>query len=64
MEGSGDEEPEADGPLQQLLKRQRKEKRELQGEGPMGRGRAGGGEGQGVGERRAAPSGAHLAGGW
>ncbi|XP_059671718.1 deubiquitinase OTUD6B isoform X1 [Gavia stellata] len=30
MEGSGDEEPGADGPLQQLVKRQRKEKRELQ----------------------------------
>ncbi|XP_061851761.1 deubiquitinase OTUD6B isoform X2 [Colius striatus] len=30
MEGSGDEEPAADEPLQGLLKRQRKEKRELQ----------------------------------
>ncbi|NXD82812.1 OTU6B Deubiquitinase, partial [Halcyon senegalensis] len=30
MEGSGDEEPEAEGPLQQLVKRQRREKRELQ----------------------------------
>ncbi|KAK4827613.1 hypothetical protein QYF61_019538 [Mycteria americana] len=30
MEGSGDEEAGADGPLQQLVKRQRKEKRELQ----------------------------------
>ncbi|XP_062346129.1 deubiquitinase OTUD6B isoform X4 [Cinclus cinclus] len=30
MEGSGDEEPGSEGPLQQLVKRQRKEKRELQ----------------------------------
>lgn len=32
MEGSEDEETEAGGPLQQLVKRQRREKRELQGE--------------------------------
>lgn len=32
MEGSEDEEAEAGGPLQQLVKRQRREKRELQGE--------------------------------
>lgn len=48
MEGSGDEEPGPEGPLQQLVKRQRKEKRELQGEGAVpGAGRGGLGEGWG-----------------
>lgn len=53
MEGSGDEEPGPEGPLQQLVKRQRKEKRELQGEGRhagAGRGRrlgSGGGDTRG-----------------
>lgn len=49
MEGSGDEESGPEGPLQQLVKRQRKEKRELQGEGRHARRRAGG---EKAGERR------------
>lgn len=49
MEGSEDEEPGPEGPLRQLLKRQRKEKRELQGEGRYVRRRAGGEQ---AGERR------------
>lgn len=46
MEGSGDEEPGADGPLQRLVKRQRKEKRELQGEGRRGPAKGGWGRGE------------------
>lgn len=49
MEGSGDEEPGPEGSLQQLVKRQRKEKRELQGEERHARRRAGG---EKTGERR------------
>lgn len=49
MEGSEDEEQGPEGPLQQLLKRQRREKRELQGEERCAWRRAGGEQG---GERR------------
>lgn len=68
MEGSGDEEPGAEGPLQRVVKRHRKEKRELQGEGRPepgkdGRGRrlpqapaAGGGGGAGSASRSQRPA--------
>lgn len=54
MEGSGDEEPGAEGPLQQLVKRQRKEKRELQGERRRGPVKGEAGERAPSGARRAA----------